>query len=179
MADGCAENVTILSALLMDARQKRRQLHILSLDVQKAFDTVAHNGVYKVLYKYGIPARMVSYLQKLYKTATTTFEVDGEYSASVLPGRGVRQGDPLSPLIFNLVMNEVLAMVQDEVGYCLEDQRVNVLAFADDLLIVGSTTRGTQMSFDRVIEALWRLFGLRLSPAKCAVFSLMLAGKEK
>lgn len=176
--DGCAENVAVLSALLMDARTCRKQVHVLSLDVQKAFDTVAHAGIYKVLRKYGIPSAMVEYLRELYATATTRLQVDGQYSQAILPGRGVRQGDPLSPLVFNLVINEVLAEISDEVGYRYLGHTINVLAFADDLIVVGSTARGAQASLDNVVRVL-ESFGMRLSPAKCAAFSLMPAGKEK
>lgn len=176
--DGCAENVAILSALLFDARTKFRQVHVVTLDVQKAFDTVTHEGIYAILRKSGIPPPMIEYMRTIYSTAATRLEVDGQLSSAIYPGRGVRQGDPLSPIVFNLTMNEVLAAMPDHVGYQLGDRTVGALAFADDLVIIGSTLRGTQLSLDRTVIAL-RQFGLRLAPQKCAAFSLVPSGKDK
>jgi len=175
-ADGCAENVAVLSALQFDARVSCKQLHIITLDVRKAFDTVSHSAICKILRRHGAPQEMINYLSVLYRTAAVRLEVDREFSSEIYPGRGVRQGDPLSPLIFNLVMNEVLAAVPEEVGYDMLGQNVNALAFADDLVLIGSTREGTQKSLGGVIGALHQ-FGLELAPAKCAAFSLVPSGR--
>lgn len=177
-ADGCAENVAVLSALQFDARTNRKQIHILTLDVRKAFDTVCHGAICGVLRERGLPLGMVDYLSALYRTAAVRLEVDRELSGEIFPGRGVRQGDPLSPLIFNLIMNEVLAAVPSEVGYNLMGRNVNALAFADDLVLIAATRDGAQRSLNRVVEALYE-FGLELAPAKCVAFSLVPSGKAK
>jgi len=177
-ADGCAENVAILSALLFDARTSRRQIHVLTLDVRKAFDTVSHNAISYVLHKHGVPWPMVEYLTSLYRTAAVKLHVDGDFSEALYPGRGVRQGDPLSPLLFNLVMNEILTEVPDYVGYGMLGHNINALAFADDLTLIAATREGAQQSLDRVMVALSR-FGLELAPAKCTAFSVVPAGKTK
>lgn len=177
-ADGCAKNVAILSALMDDARTKRKEVHIVSLDVRKAFDTISHDGIYEVLLSSGLPISMVEYIKSLYSASILRIEVDGAFSGPIRPGRGVRQGDPLSPLIFNLIMNVVIASVPDQVGYDFSGSRVSVLAFADDLLIIGSSREGTQRSLDKVQATLGH-FGLELAPAKCVVFSLVPVGKIK
>lgn len=177
-ADGCAENVAVLSAVLFDARTNRRQLHVITLDVRKAFDTVSHDAIRYVLCRHGMPQVMVEYLSTLYRTAAVRLEVDGEFSDEILPGRGVRQGDPLSPLLFNLIMNEILAEVPDQVGYSMMGHNVNALAFADDLVLIGATRDGAQRSLEKVMAAMSR-FGLELAPTKCAAFSFVPSGKTK
>lgn len=177
-ADGCAENIAVLSAVLFDARANRRQLHLLTLDVRKAFDTVSHDAIRYVMCRSGIPREMVDYLSDLYRTAAVRLEVDREFSEELYPGRGVRQGDPLSPLLFNLIMDEILDAVPDQVGYDFLGRNINALAFADDLVLIGATREGTQRSLDGVMVALQR-FGLELAPAKCAAFSIVPSGKSK
>lgn len=63
-------------------------------------------------------------------------------------------------------------------SYRLAGTTVGALAFANDLVLIGTTVRGTQLAVDRVAEALGE-FGLQLAPNKCAAFSLMPAGKTK
>lgn len=177
-ADGCAENVAVLSAVLHEARRSFRQLHVIALDVRKAFDTVSHLGIYTVLKKIGCPGPFIEYINALYNSANTRLEVDREYSENIRPRRGVRQGDPLSPVIFNLIMNEILIAVPQYVGFDLYGHNINVLAFADDVLLFASTKEGAQKSLDGVMESL-RSFGLELAPSKCAAFSLLPSGKAK
>ncbi|KMQ89543.1 reverse transcriptase [Lasius niger] len=75
-------------------------------------------------------------------------------------------------------MNEILADVPGQVGYCIMGHNVNALAFADDLVLIGATRDGAQRSLVRVIAALHR-FGLESAPTKCAAFSLVPSGKTK
>lgn len=177
-ADGCAENIAALAAILFDARTELKQVHVITLDVRKAFDTVDHSAMFAVLAGYGVPEKMILYLQTLYREAAVRLEVDREFSDPIHPDRGVRQGDPLSPWIFNLIMNRVLEAVPEQVGYRLSGATVGVLAFADDLVLIGSTVRGAQLALERVEEALVK-FGLQLAPNKCAAFSLVPSGKYK
>ncbi|KMQ85962.1 reverse transcriptase [Lasius niger] len=118
-----------------------------------------------------------STLSTLYRTSTVGLEVGGAFSDEFYPGRGVRQGDPLLPLIFNL-MNEILPVVPEQVKYNMLGHNINALAFADDLVLVAAMREGAQRSLDRVVAALLD-FGLELAPAKCAAFSLVPSGKVK
>lgn len=72
----------------------------------------------------------------------------------------------------------MLEAVPEQVGCDMNGCLINALAFADDLLVIGSTKKGVQLALDRIVESLAR-FGLELSPTKCAAFSLIPAGKEK
>jgi len=91
-ADGCAETVSILAVLLSDARSNRKQIHVLALDVRKAFDTISHCGIYGSLEEYGMTPGMIDYLRYIYSTATLRIKVDRAFSEEIRLGRGVRQG---------------------------------------------------------------------------------------
>ena len=59
-------------------------------------------------------------MARLYNTSTTTLAVQERYSQPVKVGRGVRQGNPLTPVLFNLAMDVILASLPKGVGYGLE-----------------------------------------------------------
>ncbi|KAK2577933.1 hypothetical protein KPH14_000857 [Odynerus spinipes] len=54
--DGCAENISVLAAVMSEARTQRRELHVASLDIAKAFDSVSHGAVDAALIRLGVDA---------------------------------------------------------------------------------------------------------------------------
>lgn len=99
--DGCLEASMLLHSILRNAHDSTKAMAMLSLDISKAFDTISHDAVLKSARKAGLPAPLVKYLHHLFSTAKTYV---GEGSTRC--GRGVTEGDPLSPILFVLVMNE-------------------------------------------------------------------------
>ena len=77
--------------------------------------------------------KTVAYIMNSYKGCETIIT----FGKSLVPGikmaRGVKQGDPLSPILFNLVIDELLDNLPGDLGVTIEESRCNSLAFADDL----------------------------------------------
>ena len=177
-ADGTAENISILDSILWTARSTLREVHVVTVDVTKAFDCLSHDAIISILVARGFPAPFVNYLAAGYGDSTTRFKVGRDLSDPIQMGRGVRQGDPLSPLIFNLAMDEVMARVPSDVGFLLPGCRVACLGFADDLVLVTSTAVGMRTSLSAVEVAVGGM-GLALNASKCRALSMIPDGKRK
>lgn len=173
--DGVADNLCVLSTVLREARRRLRPLHLASLDVSKAFDTVSHEAIVDVCRGAGCPPPFVEYIRSLYKESVTILEAGGE-TCRVRMNRGVRQGDPLSPLLFNLVIDQAVKSISPDVGFDVGGSRVNLLAFADDLVLTASTTLGLQRNLDTVSREL-QSYGLLLNPSKSRALSMVPAGR--
>lgn len=93
MHDGCAENVLVLSTALRDAKDRLRQLHIVSLDVAKAFDSISHHAITSTLRELGLPELLVRYIESTYRDSRTILQVRDQESDPIGVTRGVRQGD--------------------------------------------------------------------------------------
>lgn len=177
-ADGTLENSAVLDAVLGDCREKLRECHVAVLDFSKAFDKVSHDALIHLLRMRGLPVDFCNYVARLYETANTNLAVNGLTSGTVRVGRGVRQGDPLSPLLFNMAMDLVLANLPEAVGYGLEGEKISALAYADDLVLLASSKLGLQGSIDCVCKY-GQMMGLQLNQAKSAVLSMVPDGKRK
>lgn len=135
--DGVGENVLRLNALLRKARNSRRSLVLVSLDVAKAFDSVSHNAILRTMEAKGVPLPLVNYVRSCLSRSFLRLRWKSERSRPIRVGRGVRQGDPLSPLLFNLVMDHIIGGLPERVGFWtgVADQRINSMAYADDLSV--------------------------------------------
>ena len=73
---------------------------LVSLDAKKAFDSVDHGYIERTLRKYGFGPNFIKYIKTLYAKLTAKLLVNGTRSRIIKMLRGMKQGDPLSCVIF-------------------------------------------------------------------------------
>jgi hypothetical protein len=109
---------------------------IVALDQEKAYDKTLHPYLWNALRMQGIPEFFIDTVKSLYKFADTHVIINGEISSSFRVIRGVRQGDPLSCLLFNLAIEPLASMLRGSGlrGYSIPGvtERAVVQLFADD-----------------------------------------------
>ena len=109
---------------------------LITIDFEKAFDSVNHKFLFKVLQKFNFGSSFVQWIRTLYSRVSSCVMNNGFASNYFTIERGVRQGDPLSPLLFILCL-EVLAcsIRQNEKieGIKIGKEEVKLALFADDL----------------------------------------------
>lgn len=178
--DGVGDNVVRLNAILKKAWKSRRELLIVSLDVAKAFDSVSHEAVLRLLGWRGAPPAFVEYVRSCLARSSLRMRWGGARSGVVRVGRGVRQGDPMSPFLFNLIMDYVLGGLPEKVGFRLgaPGQRVNAMAYADDVLLFASSEIGMRALLRAAASGLADC-GLAVNPEKSWLLYLNPSGRQK
>ena len=88
---------------------KNKNHMIISTDAEKAFDKIQHPFMIKTLQKVGIEETYLNIIKAIYYKPTANFILNSEKLKAFSLRSGTRQGCPLSPLLFNIVL-EVLAM---------------------------------------------------------------------
>jgi hypothetical protein len=167
---GCFNNVHILSKLLQHSKVIEG-LVAVQLDVSKAFDTIPHEAIGAALRKKGLPELVVRLVEDSYKDVHTIIK-NKEDVIEIKLQRGVKQGDPLFPLLFNLVMEPMLTALKTQPGYNIGDGvSVSALAFADDIILTAKTVpQGSNLL--RSAETYLRGLGTSISATKCASFHI-------
>ena len=93
---------------------KNKNHMIISIDAEIAFDKIQHPFVRKTLKKVGIAGTYFSIIKALYDEPTSNIILNGE-KQKVFPLRsGTRQGCPLSPLLFNIVLEVLATAIRQE-----------------------------------------------------------------
>ena len=87
---------------------KNKNHMIISIDAEKAFDKIQHPFMIKTLNKMGIEGKYLNITKAIYDKPTANIILNGEKLKAIPLRTGTRQGCPLSPLLFNIVL-EVLA----------------------------------------------------------------------
>lgn len=168
---GCFANVRILDQLSRLMKTESGGVGVV-LDVSKAFDTVPHGAIGHALRRKGVPAPLVGLVEKGYRAVYTQIS-HPEGDIEIELQRGVKQGDPLSPLLFNLVVEPLLERLETMPGFSLpEGQNISCLAFADDLLLVASDTPKAQALLDVTVGYFDRL-GMSLSAPKSVAYQIV------
>jgi retron-type reverse transcriptase len=111
---------------------------IISVDAEKAFDKIQHSFMIKVLERSGIQGPYLNIIKAIYSKSIANIKVNGEKLEAIPLKSGTRQGCPLSPYLFNIVL-ELLARAirkQKEVkGIQIGSEEVKISLFADDMIV--------------------------------------------
>ncbi|KAL4297875.1 hypothetical protein GQ457_12G013550 [Hibiscus cannabinus] len=150
----------------------------LKLDMEKTFDRVEWTFLQSVLLRMGFHSDWVDLLMDCVSTVTFRIRINGRLSPVIIPQRGLRQGDPLSPFLFVICMQGLSAtlLAEQAAGRIMgiwasqKGPRVNHLLYTDDSIVF---TRNSEREASRLKEVL-RLFadssGQRINFGKSTVF---------
>ena len=94
------DNLVLIRDTICYARDRNIRVLALNLDFEKAFDRVSHQYLFKVLQKLGFPGRFIAWVGLLYRDISSKFVVSGHLTKAVDLHCGVRQGCPLSALLY-------------------------------------------------------------------------------
>lgn len=120
---------------------------IIALDQAKAYDKIKHDYLWKTLKQYGFPDEFISTVKALYSDAFTTLIVNGTKSSQPFQvTRGVRQGDPLSCLLFDIAIEPLAEALRKSnlKGFTIPGKAERLIAtfFADDTTVYLSADDG-------------------------------------
>ena len=111
---------------------------IISLDAEKAVDKIQHPFMIKVMERLGIQGAYLNIIKAIYSKQTANIKLNGEKLKAIPLKSGTRQGCPLSPYLFNIVL-EILAIAIRQhkgiKGIRIGKEEVKLSLFADDMIV--------------------------------------------
>jgi len=147
-----ADTIATVRDVIEYMKRDRKGGIVIGIDWNKAFDRVEHEYLFRVLGKFGFGVKMVEWVRKLYGRATSCVKINGVLTDKFEIGRSVRQGCPLSALLYAISVEPLAALIKRDKGIVGIDLPYGgtciINQYADDTTI---TVRGGN-SVKRVLE---------------------------
>ena len=143
------------------------------LDASKAFDRVCHSKLLKILVERGAPLTYLKLLMRWYRCQQMAVKWSHVESDPFSIQNGVRQGGNLSPLLFNLYIDDLLCTLrQSGIGCHVRSCAVNIIAYADDIVLLAPTRTGLERLVRKCeLFALSRDIKFNVKKSVCMLFS--------
>ena len=132
------QTVHLIRDLIQLANDEDDQVAFIFLDQEKAFDRVNHTFLFKTMRAFGIGEVFIGWVRKLYSNATSILNVNGHFSDRIPLKRGVRQGCPLSALLYVLVIEVFALQLRSNpniVGFTVGGEKIVSAHYMDDTTI--------------------------------------------
>jgi hypothetical protein len=164
---GRGTGTCILEAKLaaQSAIRDHKLLYQVFLDFSNAYLTMCQERLLEVLERYGVGDRVLQLLRQFWKQEKIVARQAGMYGKPFRAGRGVTQGDPLSPTIFNIVIDAIVRVWSKRVQSSHADCSMFALFYADDGEVAGYEAEEVQHGIDRLLR-LCEQFRLTVNASK-------------
>ena len=154
---------------------------LLSLDIKQAFDSVSWSYLSFTLQKWGFGPNFIKWIMELYNKPKAYVKYAGYRSDAFDVRRGTRQGCPLSPLLFALLIEPLAQKIRSDptiLGIEVGGYKHKLCLFADDILLFLSSPQVTGPNLIPLLNRFATFSGLAINPKKCLALNISLSGIE-
>ena len=176
------ENIRTIYDILFEAKNQDLPGLILSIDFEKAFDTVSWSFIEKVLKYFNFGPSVISWIKLFQNGSESCIIQNGFMSDFFKLKRGCRQGDPLSPYIFIMcaeVLGHMIRNEQNIKGIEINGKEHRLSQYADDTQIF---LDGTEESLSRtltILTSFYNMSGLKINVEKTKAIWIGISSNSK
>lgn len=159
------DQMFILRRLLERTLEFQIDTHHLFIDFKKAYDSIQREELFSAMSDFGIPAKLISLSRMTLNNIKCAIKTSGDPSATFETKIGFRQGDALSCDFFNICLEKIVRSSGVGTRGTIFNKSAQLLAYADDIDIIGRNQRSVSEVFVRIEEAAGKM-GLRINEDK-------------
>lgn len=161
---GTTDAVFALRQMMEKHREKRMGLHLVFIDLEKAYDRVPRQEVWRCLRVKGVPEKYIRLVMDMYKGARTRVRSSAGFTRWLSVRVGLHQGSSLSPYLFDIIMDVLAEGVKERPPWCM--------LFADDIVLCCTTREEVERRLEYWRRALEDR-GLKINRTKTEYLSFM------
>ncbi|XP_073979057.1 uncharacterized protein [Rhodnius prolixus] len=122
------DQIFSLRMILEKGREYKMQTHHLFIDFKSAYDSIEREELYRAMEELNVPKKLIRLVRLTMSTVRCTIRVQAGTSEEFLTRKGVRQGDALACLLFNIALERVMRETEIQIGGTIFNKSVQVLA---------------------------------------------------
>lgn len=172
------DNFILVQEAIHSSLTRKEKGMVVRLDLESAFDRVRHRFMLDVLHKFGFGPKLITWIKACISEPWIASLVNGRATDFFKASRGLRQGCPLSPLLF-VLQASVLSFLLNKKHADQEIMGLNIARgvkstnhalFVDDSLLLGTTSLPLAKRFKEVVDVYCEDSGSSLNKGKCHIF---------
>ncbi|GKA62362.1 RNA-directed DNA polymerase, eukaryota, reverse transcriptase zinc-binding domain protein [Tanacetum coccineum] len=175
----------ILNELFQWCKMKKKHTMIFKVDFEKAYDSVRWDYLDDVLKRFGFGEKWCGWIQNCLLSSKGSVIVNGSPTKEFQFHRGLKQGDPLSPFLFLLIMESLHISMQRVVDAGLfrgiqvgSSLQVSHLFYADDAVFMGHWSEANIDTILRVLDCFYHASGLRINMLKSKLMGISVSSDK-
>lgn len=159
------DQIFSLRQILEKCREYNVDTHHLFVDFKAAYDSVMRSELWNTMAEFGFPHKLIALTKLTLFDVTSRVKIRNQLSEPFTTADGLRQGDPLASLLFNIVLEKAVRSSNVDVNNTIYRKSVQVLAYADDIDIVTRSVRQLNETFTELQREAAKL-GLKVNEDK-------------
>lgn len=135
------DQIHIVKQVVEKSHKYNKDTYLLFVDFKAAYDSINRDKLWEVMDSFGIPAKLTRLIKSCTYNSKSKISFGGELSGEFQITTGLRQGDALSPALFNIALESVMRTVISQAkGIEIKDnQHLTAVAYADDIVLLTET----------------------------------------
>jgi hypothetical protein len=172
------DNFLYVQEVIKDLYKRKILALFIKLDIAKAFDTLNWTYLLSIMEHLGFGLRWRNWIAALWNTTSSTFLVNGESEKRILHCIGVRQGDPLSPLLFIMAMEPLHRLIKkaQQMGHLSSLSRgsdnFRISMYVDVAALFISPSKKDFQTITEVLRIFAAASGLHVNMSKTKIFPI-------
>ena len=157
----CMDHVYVLSSIVRNRKCDNKATFAAFIDMKKAFDWVDRDLLFfKIMHHFNIKGKMYNAIVSLYSNSSACVKLNDMRTDWFDISSGVKQGDTLSPTLFDMYLNDLATDVKSlNVGVDIDGYNISILLYADDVVLIAPDEASLQMQLNTVYQwcRKWRM----------------------
>ena len=147
------DHLFTLNQLIEKSQEYQIPIHLAFIDYSKAFDSLKHEFMLSALKKQGVSEVWINLITEMYNNLEAK-KITDKIGPNFPIKKGVKQGDPLSPLLFNSALEEIFGKLNwENKGININGEKMNNLRFADDVVLISESDEELKSMIKEINEA--------------------------
>ena len=167
-------SVLIANETVEEAKRCHKPCLVFKVDYERAYDSVSWAFLSYMMRRLGFCRKWICWIEGCLHSATVSMLVNGSPTNEFIPHRGLRQGDPLAPLLFNIVVEGLTGLMREALDKRMfssllvgkNNIPVNILQYADNTIFFGEATMQNVKTIKSILRSFEIVSGLKINFAK-------------